>query len=240
MGMYGLGVVVAPAVGPTLGGYLVEYVDWRLIFYINVPIGIVGVVAGAGGAAPRSPDHARPKFDLLGLPHHRLPACSRCCSRCSEGAGLGLDRLPGPHPVRLGVLSLALFVIIELEVDNPLMDLRVFRYWPFTNSLLLITICRSACSPAVLRPAPVPAAGPRACGAFDAGLLLLPQALVMAVCMPVAGRVYDRFGPRWPGRDRAVDRRVGHLRAARADPRDLARAPRSGSSPCARPAWASP
>ncbi|MBW0008889.1 MAG: MFS transporter, partial [Pseudonocardiales bacterium] len=45
MGLYGLGVVFAPAVGPTLGGYLVEYVDWRLIFFINVPVGILGAVA---------------------------------------------------------------------------------------------------------------------------------------------------------------------------------------------------
>src|SRR2546429_3223613 len=47
MGMYGLGIVFAPAVGPTLGGYLVEYVDWRLIFFINVPIGVLGAVAAA-------------------------------------------------------------------------------------------------------------------------------------------------------------------------------------------------
>ena len=45
MGMYGLGIVVAPAIGPTLGGYLVEYVDWRLIFLINVPVGILGTIA---------------------------------------------------------------------------------------------------------------------------------------------------------------------------------------------------
>ncbi len=45
MGLYGLGIVFAPAIGPTLGGYLVEYVDWRLIFYINVPIGILGLIA---------------------------------------------------------------------------------------------------------------------------------------------------------------------------------------------------
>ena len=45
MGMYGLGIIVAPAVGPTLGGYLVEYVDWRLIFFINVPVGILGTIA---------------------------------------------------------------------------------------------------------------------------------------------------------------------------------------------------
>src|SRR5882757_8853653 len=45
MGMYGLGIVFAPGVGPALGGYLVEYVNWRLIFYINVPVGIVGAIA---------------------------------------------------------------------------------------------------------------------------------------------------------------------------------------------------
>src|SRR5882757_10768350 len=45
MGLYGLGIIFAPGIGPTLGGYLVEYVDWRLIFYINVPIGIIGAIA---------------------------------------------------------------------------------------------------------------------------------------------------------------------------------------------------
>jgi MFS family permease len=45
MGIYGIGVAFAPAVGPTLGGYLVEYVDWRLIFYINAPIGVIGAAA---------------------------------------------------------------------------------------------------------------------------------------------------------------------------------------------------
>src|ERR671919_2437607 len=47
MGMYGLGIVVAPGIGPTLGGYLVENVDWRAIFYINVPVGILGAIAAS-------------------------------------------------------------------------------------------------------------------------------------------------------------------------------------------------
>ncbi|HEY1969773.1 MAG TPA: DHA2 family efflux MFS transporter permease subunit, partial [Pseudonocardia sp.] len=66
MGMYGLGIVVAPGVGPTLGGYLVEYIDWRLIFYINTPIGIVGAVA-AMAVLPRFPGVAGRRFDLLGF-----------------------------------------------------------------------------------------------------------------------------------------------------------------------------
>ena len=47
MGMYGLGIIVAPAIGPALGGYLVEYVNWRLVFYINLPVGVLGLVGGA-------------------------------------------------------------------------------------------------------------------------------------------------------------------------------------------------
>jgi EmrB/QacA subfamily drug resistance transporter len=69
MGIYGLGVIVAPAIGPTLGGYIVEYMDWRLIFYINVPIGLLGAVAAAF-ILPKMPKTETHRFDYLG--------CSRC------------------------------------------------------------------------------------------------------------------------------------------------------------------
>jgi len=88
MGMYGLGIIVAPAVGPTLGGYLVEYIDWRLIFFINVPIGVVGAIAavvllpGFRGAS-RSASTYRASS-------RSPPACSPCCwrsRRASRGDG---------------------------------------------------------------------------------------------------------------------------------------------------------
>ena len=66
MGMYGLGIIFAPAIGPALGGYLVEYVNWRLVFYINVPIGIVGLIA-ALIALPRFPGVRTERFDVLGF-----------------------------------------------------------------------------------------------------------------------------------------------------------------------------
>src|SRR6185503_5320465 len=62
MGMYGLGIIVAPAVGPTLGGYLVEYVDWRLIFFINVPVGVAAVVV-----LQRIPGVRSGRFDVVGF-----------------------------------------------------------------------------------------------------------------------------------------------------------------------------
>ena len=97
----------------------------------------------------------------------------------------------------VGVLSLALFVIIELELDEPLLDVRVFRYWPYTNSLLLISVLSVGLF-GVLFYVPLFLQQAQGMGAFEAGLLLLPQALVMGVLMPVAGRLYDKIGPRWP------------------------------------------
>jgi EmrB/QacA subfamily drug resistance transporter len=195
MGLYGLGIVVAPAIGPTLGGYLVEYVDWRLIFYINVPVGILGAVAAA---------LVLPKF--AGVPGRRFDALGfvtiggglfALLLALSEGETWGWNSYRILGLITVSVLSLALFVVIELEVDDPLLDVRVFRYWAFTNSLLLISVLMVGLF-GVLFYIPLFLQQVQGLGALNAGITLLPQALVMAVIMPFAGRVYDRIGPRWP------------------------------------------
>jgi EmrB/QacA subfamily drug resistance transporter len=194
MGVYGLGIVFAPAVGPTLGGYLVEYVDWRLIFFINVPIGILGAVA-AVLVLPRFPRPARRRFDVLGF----LTVAGGLFAlllAVSEGESWGWYSYPVLGLITFGVLSLALFVVIELEVSDPLLDIRVFRYWPFTNSLLLLAVLMVVMF-GVLFYMPLFLQQVRGLGAFNAGLTVLPQALVMGTLMPIAGRVYDRIGPRW-------------------------------------------
>jgi EmrB/QacA subfamily drug resistance transporter len=195
MGIYGLGVVVAPAVGPTLGGYLVEYVDWRLIFLINVPIGVLGAVA-AWFLLPSFPGRPAGRFDVFGFAAIAA-GLSALLLALSEGQSWGWTSYEVVMLVIVGVLCLALFVVIELGVDEPLLDLRVFRSWPYTNSLLLIAVLSVGLF-AVLFYIPVYLQQARGLGAFEAGLVLMPQALVMAVFMPVAGRLYDRIGARWP------------------------------------------
>ena len=131
MGMYGLGIVFAPALGPALGGYLVEYLDWRLVFYINVPIGILGVVA-ALIALPKFSGSPSQRFDILGF----LTAATAMVSLLlafSEGRSWGWTSYSVLALIVGGVLSLALFVVIELEVDHPLLDLRVFRSRAYTT-----------------------------------------------------------------------------------------------------------
>src|SRR6185295_15493019 len=138
MGLYGLGVVVAPAIGPTLGGALVEYFDWRLIFFINVPIGLVGMVL-ASIVLPQIRPTSWPKLDILGFLTIGY-ALFAVLLAFSEGQDWGWTgyRVLGLYVS--AALSLALFVIIENEVQNPLSDLRIFRSFAFCLSLVLIGI----------------------------------------------------------------------------------------------------
>jgi len=195
MGVYGLGVVFAPAVGPTLGGYLVEYTNWRLIFYINVPVGILGAIA-ALIIFPRMHPTSWPKFDLWGFlaVGYGLFALLLATSKGQDWGWTGYRVL---ILLVSSALSLALFVVIELEVDNPLLDVRAFLYWPFTNSLLLIAVITTGLF-TTLYYIPQFLQVNQGLQPLNAGLVLLPSALVMVVLVPIAGRLYDRFGPRWP------------------------------------------
>jgi EmrB/QacA subfamily drug resistance transporter len=195
LGLYGLGAVFAPAVGPAVGGYLVEYVNWRLIFFINVPIGILGAIA-AIVVLPRFPKQLGRRFDFLGFVTAAggLFALLLAVSKGEDWSWTSY-RILGL--ITIGALSLALFVVIELEVDAPLLDLRVFRYWAFTHSMLLIVLLSGGLLSVVFLVPQFLQQG-QGLGAFNTGLLLLPPALVMAVLMPISGRIYDRFGPRWP------------------------------------------
>jgi EmrB/QacA subfamily drug resistance transporter len=195
MSIYGLGVVVAPAVGPTLGGYLVEYVDWRLIFYINVPIGIIGTIA-AIAVFPRIKPTTWPKFDLWGFVTIAYGLFAMLLA-FSEGQDWGWTGYRILALLISGALSLALFVVIELEVDKPLLNLLIFKSWAYTNSILLLGIAVTGLFTSVYF-IPQFLQVEQGLQALDAGLVLVPSALVLIVMMPTAGRLYDRFGPRWP------------------------------------------
>jgi EmrB/QacA subfamily drug resistance transporter len=195
MGLYGFGMVIAPGVGPAMGGYLVEYIDWRLIFYINVPIGILGAVA-AFFILPRFPGATGRKFDLPGF-ICVAGGLVAILLAVSEGPQWGWTGYRVLILAAVGINLLVLFVAVELRVKQPLLDLRVFASWPFINSLMLITILTIGMF-SVLYYIPQFLQNDQNITPMNTGLVVLPQAAVMAVIMPFAGRIYDRFGARWP------------------------------------------
>lgn len=195
MALYGMGVVFAPAVGPVLGGYLVEHTDWRLIFFVNVPMGVLGLV-GAWLVLPPSRRGTGVPFDVPGFLAVGF-GLSALLLAGSEGEDWGWTSYPVLILFVAGVLSLALFVVIELEVEHPLLDVRVFRHGQFTASIVLLSVLMTGLM-ATLFYVPVFLQQGQGLTALDAGLRIFPQALVMVVMMPIAGRLYDRIGPRWP------------------------------------------
>jgi len=194
-GIYGLGVVVAPAIGPTLGGYLVEYLDWRLIFYINVPVGIVGALA-AMSVFPNLKPTTWPKFDLWGFVTIAYGLFAMLLA-CSEGHSWGWGGYRVMGLFVSAALSLALFVVIELEVDKPLLDLRVFGSLVYVNSLVMMGIAMiTVFSSLYFIPQFLQLV--QGMQPLRAGLVMVPSAAVLLMMMPIAGRLYDMFGPRWP------------------------------------------
>ncbi|HTF49275.1 MAG TPA: DHA2 family efflux MFS transporter permease subunit [Pseudonocardia sp.] len=193
MGLYGLGIVFAPGVGPTLGGYLVEYVDWRLIFYINVPIGILGAIA-AMIVLPKFPATPGRRFDLPGFLCIGT-ACFALLLAVSEGQQWGWTSYPILLLVAAGFNLLALFVVIELQVKEPLLTLRTFTYRPFVISLVLMAIVYTGLFSSIYL-VPLFLQNVQGITPWNTGLTLMPQALVMAVLTPLAGRLYDKIGAR--------------------------------------------
>jgi EmrB/QacA subfamily drug resistance transporter len=194
MGCYGFGAVVAPAVGPVLGGYLVEHMDWRLVFFINTPIGLLGAVA-AYFAIPKIPRVTPDRFDGLGFVTIAIGLFAILLAS-SEGESWSWTGYRVLILFTVGVLALALFVVIELEMDKPLVDIRLLKRTQFT--LPMVTVCLFFINMLVGSfYLPVFLQQGQGKEPFDAGLLILPQAAVMSVVMGISGLLYDRFGARW-------------------------------------------
>jgi EmrB/QacA subfamily drug resistance transporter len=194
LGFFGIALVVAPALGPILGGYLVDVDRWRWIFFINVPIGILGIYLNL--RFQRDSRH-RPggALDWPGLVTEVVGFGS-----ILYGASIA-ERNGWTSPTTLfwfalGAAGLAAFVLIELFVaKNPLLDFRLFRQRTFTlSSLVGYASVLGLFGAEFLLPVYLQAL--RGKTALETGFILLPMAFAAGIATPVAGRIYDRVGPR--------------------------------------------
>ncbi len=195
MGLWGLALLLAPAIGPTLGGYLVERHDWRLIFTINLPIGAVGVLL-ASALLPSFGGVRVGAFDTPGF----LTAAAGLFAlllALSEGSSWGWRSEPIVLLFLASAVLLGLFVYVELTQPEPLLDLSVFRLGSFTlGSLLVVVVTVGLFAGVFFIPLFLQTA--RGLGAMEVGLLMMPGALATGLMMPLSGRLFDRLGPRVP------------------------------------------
>jgi EmrB/QacA subfamily drug resistance transporter len=192
MGMMGVPILFAPAIGPVLAGWLVQFHSWRWIFLINLPIGIVGLLIGIRGL----PAVGRQAVAALDVPGFILAPIAFVA--LSYGVADGASSWTSTNTIgglTIGVIALAVFVIVELRSKAPLLELRVFRSIDFSIAIIVQWIAQFALF-GTLFLIPLFLQQVRGYGAFDTGLSLLPQAIAAGVAMPIGGALFDRIGAR--------------------------------------------
>jgi EmrB/QacA subfamily drug resistance transporter len=194
LGLFGIAAIVAPALGPILGGWLVDRGLWRLIFFINPPIGLLGVILGNRFLREHHSDR-RPSLDTLGLVTEII-GFGALLYGASTAVSLGWNSPTVVIAFIIGSVGLVAFGIVELFVAKaPLLDLRLFAKPVFLNASLLGYVSVVALFGAeFLMPLYLQAL--RGLSALQTGLVLLPLALTGGISVTLAGRLYDRVGPR--------------------------------------------
>jgi DHA2 family multidrug resistance protein len=197
MGIYGLGVIMGPAIGPTLGGWITDNYSWPWIFYINIPIGIINLLLVSRYIKdPPYLIRERGKLDLAGLFFLiiGLGALQLMLEKGQEKDWFGSDFI-----VQLAILSsigLILFIWRELATKKPAVDLRIFKNVTFASGTVLGGILGMGLFGSLFL-LPIFLQELLDYPAYNSGLTLLPRSIAMAITMPFAGRLFNKVGPRF-------------------------------------------
>lgn len=193
MGLFGISIMAAPAFGPALSGYIVEYSSWRLIFDINIPFGLLAFIMGLF-AMHEFEHHPHAKLDFWGFGLSTVGFFSLLYG-LNEVPQDGWGSITVTAFISVGVVSLILLVIVELIVPNPVIQLRVFKDYMFTMSTLIGSITNVALFAGIFL-LPLYLQEVVGLSAIRTGLLMTPAALASAVMMPISGRLFDKIGAR--------------------------------------------
>lgn len=196
IGFWGISVLAAPAIGPTLGGYIIEKLDWRIIFYINVPIGILGVFM-AGILLQGADRKPFTQFDYIGFISSTIAIVS-ILYVLGEGSNIDWEDIKNPILLVVGIFCMIIFIITELSNKDHLIELRILKNFDFSISqiiqciLFFILMGGMYVMPLFLE-------NIRGYTAMETGIILLPSAICQAFIMPISGKIFDKIGAKIPG-----------------------------------------
>ncbi|WP_342746615.1 DHA2 family efflux MFS transporter permease subunit [Paenibacillus rigui] len=191
MGVWGVAAMVAPALGPTLGGYIVEYFSWRLLFFVNVPIGVLAAIL-CFALLKESPTNKNLKFDIPGA-ILSIVFFGSLLLALSKGQTEGWGSLFIVTLFYIAGTSFALLLWVELTKKGPLLDLSLFKNVRFSSSTLISGLLMMAMMGGTYL-MPIYLQNAQGMTALDSGILLLPQSVAMALMMPLSGKLAQKFG----------------------------------------------
>ena len=193
-GIFGLPLVVAPASGPLLGGYFTEYLNWRAIFLVNLPIGLLGIILG--GFWLRSSHPSTPaKLDLPGLLLSTIGFTSLLYA-LERGASIGWTSPLLFLLLSVGVVAFVLLVFVEWQAPAPLLDLRLFLQRTYACASVVGWISYMALFGAEFL-LPLYLQLLRGLTPLQIGWLLFPLAIASGIMSPIVGLLYNKIGGRW-------------------------------------------
>jgi MFS transporter, DHA2 family, multidrug resistance protein len=196
MGFWALGIVVAPIIGPVLGGWLTDNYSWRWVFYINIPVGVLAVLmTRAYVFDPPYIKRSTEKIDYWGI---GLLVVGVAAIQVVLDKGEQVDWFDSASIVVMtivGVAALATFVFVELRQPHPVVDLRVFKHSTFAMGVLLTTVLGFVLYGSLVL-LPIMLQTLMGYPPIQAGLALAPRGLGSFIAMPLVGIATDRFDPR--------------------------------------------
>lgn len=193
MGMFGLVMFTAPAIGPTLSGWIVEHYSWRTLFEIVLPFAILTIVFALFKLRNITPNRNM-SLDVLSLILSSIGFGGLLYGFSSAG-DKGWDSPIVYGTIVVGAISLAAFIIRQLLMKDPMLDFKIYKY-PMFALASIISIVTSVAMFSGMILTPLYVQNVRGISPFDAGLLMLPGAIIMGIMSPITGRLFDKYGPR--------------------------------------------
>ncbi len=195
MGIIGLVIMFAPAIGPTLSGIIVQYLGWRYLFISVIPFALFSILF-AWKYLINVSEVTKPKIDVISIIYSTIGFGALVYGFSSAGESEAGFYSPSVYlTIFVSIIALILFSLRQFKLDDPVMNLRVFKYPMYTHSVFMFVIIIMAmfASEIIL---PIYMQGSLALSAATAGLILLPGSILNGAMSPFMGHMFDKFGPR--------------------------------------------